>query len=121
MNNTVINVRSETLSSEPGREGLAGCASTPPDGSAGVVSYSGTSGHSGRPATTGPRASGIEAMVCADITRRQALGVKKYGTTVADNPLSLLEWLQHAYEESMDEAVYLRRAMEEIKAKGDSC
>jgi hypothetical protein len=60
--------------------------------------------------------SGIEAIVCADITRRQALGIAKYGTTVAENPLSLREWLNHAYEETLDKAVYLRRAMAEIDA-----
>jgi len=33
---------------------------------------------------------------------------------VADNQLSLREWLQHALEESLDQAVYLRRAIAEI-------
>jgi len=55
-----------------------------------------------------------EAMVCQDILRRQQLGVTKYGTTVAGNPLPLREWLQHAYEEALDLAVYLRRAMQDI-------
>lgn len=53
-------------------------------------------------------------MVCADIARRQALGLNKYGVSVADNQLSLREWLQHAYEESMDLSIYLRRCMAEI-------
>ena len=58
-------------------------------------------------------ATGTEARVCADLAARQQLGIAKYGTTVADNPLSLREWLQHAYEEALDLAVYLRRAIEE--------
>jgi len=58
--------------------------------------------------------SGIEAIVCSDITARQRLGVEKYGTTVADNPLSLREWLQHSYEECLDQAIYLRRAIDEL-------
>ena len=58
--------------------------------------------------------SGIEAKVCADIAARQQLGINKYGTTVADNPLDLRQWLQHAYEECLDQAVYLRRAMAEL-------
>ncbi|MFW9595407.1 MAG: hypothetical protein ACMV1D_07895 [Macromonas sp.] len=62
--------------------------------------------------------TGIEAMVCEEIARRQQMGIAKYGTTVADNPLTLREWLQHAYEEALDMAVYLRRAMAEIDAKG---
>ena len=58
-----------------------------------------------------------EQQVCTDIMARQRLGVAKYGTTVADNPLSLRAWLQHAYEECLDQAVYLRRAITEIDKK----
>lgn len=61
-------------------------------------------------------ATGTESRVCADIAERQKRGVAKYGTTVQDNPLTLREWLQHAYEECLDQAVYLRRAIEEIDA-----
>jgi len=57
----------------------------------------------------------IEQMVCQDILARQQVGIRKYGTTVAQNPLELKQWLQHAYEECLDQAVYLRRAMEELK------
>lgn len=59
-------------------------------------------------------ATGTEARVCADIAARQALGIAKYGTTVEDNPLPLRAWLEHAYQETLDKAVYLRRAIEEI-------
>jgi hypothetical protein len=58
--------------------------------------------------------TGVEAAVCEDIARRQQLGIQKYGGTVADNPAGLREWLQHAYEECLDQAVYLKRAMVEI-------
>lgn len=61
--------------------------------------------------------TGIEAEVCADIARRQAHGIAKYGQTVAQNPLELRAWLQHAYEETLDKAVYLKRAITEIDAK----
>jgi len=57
---------------------------------------------------------GTESDVCADIARRQQFGIKKYGTTVRDNDLSLQQWLQHAYEETLDKAVYLKRAIEQI-------
>jgi hypothetical protein len=59
--------------------------------------------------------TGTEAKVCEDIAQRQALGIKKYGVTVEENQLSLLDWLQHAYEECLDQAVYLKRAIDEIK------
>lgn len=57
--------------------------------------------------------TGIEALVCKDVTMRQHFGISKYGTTVADNPLTHVEWLQHAYEECLDMAVYLRRAIDQ--------
>jgi hypothetical protein len=60
--------------------------------------------------------TGIERSVCEDITLRQIHGVAKYGTTVADNPLDLRQWLQHAYEECLDQAVYLKRSIAEIDA-----
>lgn len=63
--------------------------------------------------------TGIEAIVCADIAARQQKGIAKYGTTVCANPLELREWLTHAYEENLDAAVYLRRAIAEIDAKMD--
>jgi len=62
-------------------------------------------------------ATGTEARVCEDIAARQELGVRKYGTTVQANPLPLRAWLQHAYEETLDQAVYLRRAIEELDRK----
>ena len=65
------------------------------------------------PASGSP--SGVELEVCADIAARQAKGVSKYGVTVANNPLELKAWLQHAYEECLDQAVYLKRAMREME------
>ena len=64
--------------------------------------------------------TGIEALVCKDVAMRQHLGISKYGTTVADNPLSLREWLQHQYEELLDAAVYCRRAIAEIDQQSAS-
>lgn len=61
-----------------------------------------------------PAVTGIEAQVCADIAARQQRGIQKYGTTVQDNPLPLKAWLQHAYEEALDHAIYLKRAIAEL-------
>lgn len=58
--------------------------------------------------------TGTEARVCADIARRQQLGLQKYGTTVEANPLALRQWLQHHYEELLDAAIYARRCIEDI-------
>ena len=46
------------------------------------------------------------------------MGRQKYGVSVADNPLSLREWLENAKQEAMDAAVYLQRAIEELDKKG---
>ena len=59
--------------------------------------------------------TGIEADLCAEIAARQARGISKYGTTVADNPLTLLEWMWHEYEEQLDAAVYKRRQIAELE------
>ena len=58
--------------------------------------------------------SDTETQVCEDIKNRQQLGITKYGTTVAQNPLDLRQWLQHAYEEKLDDAVYMKRAIQEL-------
>ena len=60
------------------------------------------------------KATGTEARLCEMIADRQARGIAKYGTTLADNPLSLREWLQHLLEEQLDAAAYTLRAIEEI-------
>lgn len=53
--------------------------------------------------------SGIEAMVCEDIAKRQMVGIAKYKVTVENNPLKLREWVQHAYEEALDLSIYLKK------------
>lgn len=58
--------------------------------------------------------TGVELDVCCDIAARQAKGIAKYGQTVAENPLELKQWLQHAYEECLDQAIYLKRAISEM-------
>lgn len=58
-------------------------------------------------------ATGTEGRVCEDIARRQQLGLAKYGVSVEGNPLSRRQWLQHAYEEALDMAIYLRRLIDE--------
>lgn len=66
--------------------------------------------------------SGTEALVCADLEQRgaysgvaediadrQQLGLRKYGVSLADARLSPKQTLQHAYEEALDLANYLKR------------
>ena len=65
------------------------------------------------------RVEGTEARVCSMIAQRQQLGIAKYGTTVAKNPLELRAWLMHSLEEKLDDAVYMMRAIEEIDRTWD--
>ncbi len=52
--------------------------------------------------------------VCDDLMKRSVVGIKKYGVTLERTDLSLRDWLQHAYEETLDSANYLKRTIMEI-------
>lgn len=58
--------------------------------------------------------TGTEARVCGLIAQRQQLGLNKYGTTVAENPLTLRQWLVHQQEELLDAAIYTQRIIEQL-------
>ena len=47
---------------------------------------------------------------------RSALGIEKYGTTLADSKAPLRDWLEHALLEVLDCANYLQTAMHKIDA-----
>ncbi len=46
---------------------------------------------------------------------RSKLGQAKYGTTLMRNDLSLLDWMRHAIEESLDRTLYLLRALKDLE------
>ena len=71
-----------------------------------ITNITDTAKYLGHTATIGVP-TGVEAEVCDLIAERQRKGIAKYGMTVADNPLALRAWLQHALEEVLDQAVYL--------------
>lgn len=60
----------------------------------------------------------VVAAVRADLLSRSELGIAKYGVTLDRTDLNLRDWLQHAYEETLDQANYLKRAIMEIDANG---
>lgn len=62
-------------------------------------------------------ATGIEAKVCEDIIKRQKIGIKKYGMTVAENNLTLLQWHRHQYEEMLDACVYQRKIIDMLESQ----
>jgi hypothetical protein len=51
--------------------------------------------------------------VIADMKVREERGLSKYGTTMDRKDLTTKEWLQHAYEEALDLAVYLKKVINE--------
>ncbi len=48
------------------------------------------------------------------LLQRSNAGVVKYGVTTDTNPLELRDWLQHALEEALDMANYLRAAISRL-------
>lgn len=56
----------------------------------------------------------VEA-VRQDLLDRSKVGIKKYNTTLDRTDLSLKDWLQHAYEEGLDQVNYLKRAIIELE------
>lgn len=58
-----------------------------------------------------------ETSVIELIRSRQELGIRKYGTTVARNPLELRQWLWHSLEEKLDDVIYMMRAIQEIDTR----
>jgi hypothetical protein len=59
----------------------------------------------------------IVAKVIRDLQERSAVGIKKYGVTLARTDLDLIDWLQHAYEETLDQANYLQCAIQSLQAR----
>jgi hypothetical protein len=55
--------------------------------------------------------------VIADLKARELKGIMTYGVTMDRGDLSLPEWLQHAYEETLDKALYIKKAIEILKGE----
>jgi hypothetical protein len=53
--------------------------------------------------------SQITEQVINDINARELKGIETYGTTMDRNDLTQDQWLQHAYEESLDFCIYLKK------------
>jgi hypothetical protein len=45
---------------------------------------------------------------------RSNKGIKKYGTTLENNSLPLMDWLNHLQEELMDATLYIEKLKQEI-------
>ena len=59
----------------------------------------------------------MEESVILEIKERAKKGYAKYGTTMTRNDLSLRDWAQHALEEALDLAIYLKRIIRDLDAQ----
>ena len=55
--------------------------------------------------------SNILDQTIKDLQAREVRGLKEYGTTMDRTDLSQDEWLQHACEEALDLALYLKKLL----------
>lgn len=54
--------------------------------------------------------------VIKEIAERSEAGLAKYGTTMDRTDLVASDWVQHAYEEALDMAIYLKRLKKDMLA-----
>lgn len=54
----------------------------------------------------------ITEALAAELRARAKVGLRKYGVSVGNNPLTTAQWLQHAKEEALDLSAYLERLIE---------
>jgi hypothetical protein len=72
-----------------------------------------------KPKGKGKMVDPIVESVVSELRSRSVLGVDKYGVTLARDDLSLEQWVQHALEECMDMALYLKRIKVELEKTKD--
>lgn len=61
--------------------------------------------------------SNLLTQVVAELEAREAKGLDTYGTTLDRTDLTRSQWLQHAYEEALDLALYLKKLKIEEDAR----
>ena len=55
--------------------------------------------------------SQVTEQLINDIQQRELKGIETYGTTMDRDDLTQDQWLQHAYEESLDFCIYLKKLL----------
>lgn len=59
----------------------------------------------------------ITRQIQKDLAARSRLGLTKYGVTLDRDDLSAIDWLRHAYEETLDKAGYLLCAIKKLESQ----
>ena len=63
-----------------------------------------------------PTTDSIVDSIIDRFVERAQVGMKKYGTNLDRNDLSLEQWLEHSIEEQLDNILYLQRALKELRS-----
>ena len=56
-------------------------------------------------------------IVISDLRDRELKGLREYGVTVDRDDYTLLDWLTEAYQETLDNALYLQKAIQAEKQR----
>ena len=64
-------------------------------------------------------ACNITKSIIKDLIDSDKKGVEEYGTTVDRGDYNLKDWLQHAYEETLDTAKYLAAAIKKLEDQNE--
>lgn len=67
-----------------------------------------------------PLKDSIVESVRKQLLDRSNVGINKYGVTLDRTDLSLLDWLEHAKQESMDQVLYLEKAIQQLKRQNEN-
>jgi hypothetical protein len=62
----------------------------------------------------------VYAQVMLDLRSREKMGIEKYGVSVDKAKLDAVQWMQHAYEESLDHAIYMKKLILEARKNIDA-
>lgn len=62
----------------------------------------------------------VYAQVLLDLRAREKMGIEKYGVSVDKAKLDAVQWMQHAYEESLDHAIYMKKLILEARKNIDA-
>lgn len=61
--------------------------------------------------------SQVTASLVSELVKRDTVGIRKYGTSLDRDDLSLEEWLQHMKEEMLDGAGYAEAALVKLRRR----
>lgn len=62
----------------------------------------------------------VYAQVVLDLRAREKMGIEKHGVSVDKAELDSLKWMQQAYEESLDHAIYMKKIILEARKYVDT-